>query len=807
MTDRVSRRIYLSTFLLAFSTLFFEIALTRVFSVLSWHHFTQMIIGIALLGFGIAGSSMTLRQRRDPHFLSPAFIARNAYAYGFATIVSLLLITRIDFEPLNVAQDWSQLISLFAFYVLLTVPFYFAGMCLGGIITIYRQDINRVYFSDLFGAAIGALVSLPAIHAFGVTNMIFFVALLAGVTGLVMDSFGKGFSNVPNWLKVGFFAAIFLAGMKFDPYLVHVPSSKPLFTFANRAKGADQVEYSKWDVVARVDIIKPFDRVLSTFSGDVSSVVNRTRWTHLFICQDGQACTGTLKSDGDIKKMSFLNGYLQAAPYIVKKKPVVLVIGLGGGIDGLIALYNDAIHLTGVDVNPLMVDAITRRYAAYAGRLFNQPHVKVVTAEGRHFLSTTQDCYDVIQLSGVDTFTALASGAYALTENYLYTTEAMGDFWNHLTAEGILSFSRWWFKPPRETLRLITMEVEAIEKAGIQEPWRHFAVVKGQKWAETLLKKTPFTKEEVAGLDAWANVNDFEIAYDPFTDRKTEYDTVLRSGPAVRAQFYETYLYNVKPSTDNKPFFFDYYKWKHLFRKEGGARGYITTNLPLSLITLIISLAQILILALVGILYPWLKAESGDRARAGRGAVALYFGSLGLAFIFVEIALIQKLMVFVGGPAYSFSISLFSILLFSGLGSWYAKRITMVPAKLFVALPIALLVLAVGVSRLLSFAIPHLLDFGLGARGFFAVAMFAPLAFLMGMPFPLGITALGRYEPKLVPWAWALNSFMTVFGSLFCIFVSMFLGFHAAFIIAGFVYLAGFFAFRQVVRAGEKPSI
>jgi len=186
MTDRVSRRIYLSTFLLAFSTLFFEIALTRVFSVLSRHHFTQMIIGIALLGFGIAGSSMTLRHRRDPHFLSPAFIARNAYAYGFAIIVSFLLITRIDFEPLNVAQDWSQLISLFAFYVLLTVPFYFAGMCLGGIITIYRQDINRVYFSDLFGAAIGALVSLPAIHALGVTNMIFLVALLAGVTGLVV---------------------------------------------------------------------------------------------------------------------------------------------------------------------------------------------------------------------------------------------------------------------------------------------------------------------------------------------------------------------------------------------------------------------------------------------------------------------------------------------------------------------------------------------------------------------------------------------------------------------------------------------
>ncbi len=806
MSDRVSRRIYLSTFLLAFSTLFFEIALTRVFSVLSWHHFTQMIIGIALLGFGIAGSSMTMRQRRDPHFLSPAFIARNAYAYGFTTVVSLLLITRIDFEPLNVSQDWSQLISLFAFYILLTVPFYFAGMCLGGIVTIYRQDINRVYFSDLFGASIGALVSLPAIRVLGVTNMIFLVALLAGVVGLVMDSFSKGFRDVPNWLKVGALATVLLAGIKYDPYLVHVPSSKPLFPFANRVKGASEVAYSKWDVVARVDVIKPFDRMLSPYSGDVSPVVRRTRWTHLFICQDGQACTGTLQSDGDIRKMDFLNGYLQAAPYIVKKKPVVLVIGIGGGIDGLIALYNDTTHLTGVDVNPFMVEAITRRYADFAGRLFNQPQVKIVTAEGRHFLSKTQDRYDVIQLSGVDTFTALASGAYALTENYLYTTEAMGDFWDHLTSEGILSFSRWWFKPPRETLRLIAMEVEAIEKAGVQERWRHFIVVKGPKWAETLLKKTPFTKEEVKDLVAWAKANDFEIAYDPFTDRKTEFDTVLRSGPAARTRFYETYLYNVKPSTDNKPFFFDYYKWEHLFRKEGGAQGYITTNIPLSLITLIISLVQILILALAGILYPWLKAGRGDRTDLGRGAVAAYFGSLGLAFMFIEIALIQKLMVFVGGPAYSFSISLFSILLFSGLGSWYAKRIKMAPAKLFVALPIALLVLAVGVSQLLSLAIPHLLGFGIGARGFFAVAMFAPLAFLMGMPFPLGITALGRFEAKLVPWAWASNSFMTVFGSLFCIFVSMFLGFHAAFLIAGLFYLSGFLVFRRIVLAGEKAS-
>lgn len=799
MRSRSDARIYISTFLLTFSTLLFEIALTRIFSVLTWHHFTPMIVSIALLGFGVAGSFITLRNKIDPARMSSAFVAKNAFLFGFATIFSILLVTRIHFEPLAITEDWTQLLSLFSYYALLTIPFFFAGLALGGIIFLYQADISRVYFSDLLGASTGSLASVWAIPTLGVTNLVFCVALLGGCAGLVMDSFEKGLGDVKNWLKVCFLGLCFTAGLYFDPYLVHVPPSKPLFYGANPWKTDSDVISSRWSVVGRIDITRPIRRQLSAFGGEVSSLVRILQWEHIFIYQDGQAPTGILKTDGDLSKMPFLKNYLQATPYALKKNPRVLVIGIGGGIDGLIALAHGAEQVVGVDINRFITDAITRKYAHYAGDVFNRPEVKIVVAEGRHFLSRSRGHYDIIQLSGVDTFTALASGAYALTETYLYTTEAIEDYWDHLSEDGILSFSRWYFKPPRETLRLAAMMVEAMEKMGVAEPFRHMAIVNGASWAETLLKKTPFSAEDMEGIRGWARENRFELMYDPYQPMNSEFDAVLRSTRRQREEFFDRYVYNVRPATDDRPFFFDYYKWKHLFRKESGKSGFVATSMPLSLWTLILSLVQILVLATFGILYPQLKLKEALTAQRGRLAVISYFGALGLGFIFIEIALIQKLMVFLGGPTYSFSITLFSILLFSGFGS-YCTRLTKVPPrKLFLGLAVLLVLLPIGISQGLSLAIPHCLGFSLPVRAGLAILVLAPLAFIMGMPFPSGIRLLSEYEPNLVPWAWATNSFLTVFGSLLCIFLSMMLGFQMVFLMAALVYGLGFIFFHRLV--------
>jgi spermidine synthase len=800
MNSRPDVRIYIATSMIAFCTLLFEIALTRIFSVLTWHHFTPMIVSIALLGFGMAGSFITLKNKTDAALLSSSFIARNAFWFGFSALFSLLLITRIYFEPLAITKDWTQLLSLFSYYVLLTIPFFFAGLCLGSIVSLYQKDISRVYFSDLLGASTGCLVSTLAIQTMGVTNLVFFIALLGGVTGLIMDSFQKGWGNGKNWLKVSFLALCLAAGLYFDPYLVHVPPSKPLFYGANPWKTDSDIIFSRWSVVGRIDITRPIRRVLSAFGGEISPLARTIQWEHIFIYQDGQAPTGILKSDGDLSKMPFLRNYLQAAPYAVKKNPKVLVIGIGGGIDGLIALAHGATEITGVDVNPFIIDAITKKYARYAGGVFNRPDVKTVVAEGRHFLSRNAGRYDVIQLSGVDTFTALASGAYALTENYLYTTEAIKDYWSHLSDDGVLSFSRWYFKPPRETLRLSAMMIKAIEELGVTDPFRHMAIVNGASWAETLLKKTAFTPQEMEALRDWARSNRFQIMYDPDKSTNSEFDKVIRSPVRQREEFFHTYVYNVRPASDDRPFFFDYYKWTHLFRKESGEYGFIATSMPLSLWTLVLSLLQILFLAIFGILYPQLKLKRALTAKGRKPAIIFYFGALGLGFIFIEIALIQKLMVFLGGPTYSFSITLFSILLFSGFGSYFTRTLDVRPRRVFLVLPLLLVLLSLGVNLALSLAIPQWLGFSLPVRSLLAVLVLSPLAFVMGMPFPSGIRLLSRYEPGLVPWAWAINSFMTVFGSIFCIFLSMMLGFQVVFVMAGLIYALGFLFIQPVAR-------
>lgn len=806
MNTRSPQIIYASTFLLAGSVIQLEVALTRVFSVLTWHHFTYMIISIALLGFGAAGSYLTLRRRQEMVDFSPKRLPRYAYSYASTTVVSVLLLTQTHFEPLAAPKDWTQLLSLPLYYLLLVVPFFYAGLCLASILAIYSQDINRIYAADLLGASTGSLFSVAAIQHLGATNTIVLVALLASATGWMLATLDPENKPILGSALVCLLVLCLGGGLYLDPFLVYPSSSKPLSSFVNPRTGANVLDLSKWHVIARIDITKPIrDRVM--WAGDLSPQAVQT-WEHRIVFQDGWAPTNILRSDGDIAKMTFLDNLLMAAPYQIQENPRVLVIGIGGGIDALIAMYHRATSVTGVDVNPIVVQSITSIYNDYAGGLFTGPNVEIHVAEGRHFLSRDKNQYDVIQLTGVDTFTALSSGAYALTENYLYTVEAMEDFRDHLTPNGVLSFSRWYFVPPRETLRLAATMIEAMENGGAETPARHIVIISGPSWAETLMKNSPFTPEEVQAIRQWAEDNTFRILYDPFHHMNSEYDYLLNANGTLREDFYQQYPCNVQPSTDDRPFFFHYYKWSNLFKMnvETG-HGNPVTRFPLGLLTLLLSLVQILLFAGFGIMNPLRRLQQSLFARPGTVATLTYFSALGLGFIFVEITLIQKLMVFLGGPTYSFSIALFAILLFSGLGSFFARQWDLRSGRTLLMLAGSVMGLILAVSLVLDRAIPHLLDYGLTGRAIVAVLIVAPLAFTMGMPFPLGIRILTCYCPDWIPWAWGTNSFMSVFGSIFCIFLSMHLGFRWVFIIAGLIYLSGFVGFYPLVlRTGQAAE-
>ena len=457
--------VYLGTFLTAASVLELEVALTRIISVMSWPHFTYMIISIALLGFGWAGSYLVLKGgTTEQHGFGD--LSRYAFAYSISIVVSLLLVTSVECDVLLITRSIGELLKLLMIESLLAVPFFFAGLTLSHIVAQFQADIHRVYFADLLGASVGCLLSVAAIPSLGATNAVFLAAVLAGVVGLIFQAAESSLKRPKPWALFGFSALTLGLGIWIDPYLVNPAPLKLAFARVS----AKAIEDSHWSMLARIDVYKPVIRWIPSCGSEISRRRWDTIWETRFITQDGAAPSWMFRSDGDVKKMEFLDGFMSGAPYVIQKAPRVLVIGVGGGIDVLIGLYNGAKHIVGAEVNSYMVHAIKEKWAKFTGNIFNRPDVEIVVSEGRHFLSKSTDRFDIIQLSGVDTWAATLAGGHVATETYLYTVEGMVAAMQRLTPNGVMAYSRGVLDPPGETLRLA-----GVMAAGLRRPRRGYA--------------------------------------------------------------------------------------------------------------------------------------------------------------------------------------------------------------------------------------------------------------------------------------------------------------------------------------------
>ncbi|MBN2563310.1 MAG: class I SAM-dependent methyltransferase [Phycisphaerae bacterium] len=813
--ERLPRFAGFTIFALAMAVLVLEVALTRVFSVITFHHFTYLIIGLALLGFGAAGTVLTVSPRFQDRQLKPGLLADCVWLFGLMTMICFLSITRVRFDAMEIHlhHDFAQLFGLLMLLVLAATPFFVAGLCIGYLISKSGEQINRLYFSDLTGAGCGSLGSLLAINYLGATNTIFWISLAACLVAMLIT--GRRYGGIRWRYPLTAVVALGLALVtlvKDSAIPVPFPQSK--------LSGDYHGEEYRWHVVARIDVTG-----LTTgypgFGGSLSRVWDESRppLEQMHIVQDGAAPTGIVKLEGhDPRDEAILGYYMQAAPYVVRPAAEALVIGAGGGVDVAIALHHGGRHVTAVDINPWIIDYVQNRYNDFAGGLYRRDDVDVVCAEGRHYLTATDKRFDVIQLSGVDTFSALASGAYALTENYLYTREALSDFLDHLTEDGVLCFSRWLFTPPRETLRLAVTARAALEARGTADASRHILVLAApawegrSPWAETMIKLEPFTRDEVAAIRTWARKLRFDLIYDPLLSYEAggPYDALESTSkykPQVAAQafnsalrlpkaqldaFLADYPHNVTPTTDDAPFFFNYYRLKNL-RKPFTATlgGDPVTRLPLGLMILIACLLQIVILGGLFIFLPMRSHVAGLREHKGLTSVLAYFACIGLGFIAVEIMLLQKLMVFLGGPVYSMAITLFSLLVFCGVGSFLSKRITRANPRIS-GIPILLVLAGVLYATLwfLDEIVPTLMGLSHTMRCLVAVAGLLPIGLMMGMPFPAGIRMAERLHAPFVPWAWCVNACATVLGSVGCILVAMFIGFTNVLLAGLILYLA-----------------
>jgi hypothetical protein len=782
----------LMIFVLAAAVMLLEVALTRVFSFITFHHMTYFVIGMGMLGFGAAGTYLSLRGPIADPSRARARLAGCSGMFAVTTLLAVFLIPKIPFYPVDMHGfgDVWRLLLLTPVIVFTALPFFFAGICIGHILGTAGALVNRLYFADLVGSALGSLLAILLINWLGALATSVVAAALAL---LAVALAGRRF-------RVASAGAIALAVV--SPYAerpevmtLAVPPGKQMYGYES------SIELSTWHSITRLDVTF-LGECPCSFGGALSQRYAGPAPIVRNIYQDASNLTGIIHPTPTPKQTPALGYYLQGAPYRIRPTAEALVIGSGGGVDVVIGLHHGAKHVVAVDVNPKTMDLVRNRYSEFAGGVFNGSDVEPVVSEGRHFLSRDHREFDVIQLSGVDTWAALSSGAIALTENFIYTAEAFDAYLAHLKPDGVLGFSRPHMDPPLEIMRLATTALAALERRGVRDAYRHLVVMSGHgqssstPWAELLVKRSAFTQAEVQVLTDWAAGLDFQVVFEPFVERGNPVDAVSRISPEERRRRVRAYEFNVSPATDDAPFYFQHHRWRDLFREP--PLGY---SPPTAMWVLAASLVQFILLSAFLILYPLRRLRPiATTTRGDRIGLFCYFGALGLGFIVVEIGLLSKLTIFLGGPAYALAITLSVLLGAAGLGSLLSGRLASQPLELLAKAIPAAIVLIVLHGLFLDAMTAKLLGLPLLGRAAASVLLIGPLGVLLGMAFPAGLRYLDAVGPELKPWAWGINACATVVGTSLSMILATAAGFGSAFVVGALTYGFGYAALRVSVR-------
>jgi hypothetical protein len=523
----------------------------------------------------------------------------------------------------------------------------------------------------------------------------------------------------------------------------------------------------------------------------------------LGVFTDGDGLSVINRYSGDTQTLAHLDQLTSALPYHLRPVHRALILGAGGGTDVLQALYHQTTNIDAVELNPQFARLVTRDYADFAGHLYQAPGVTLHIGEARSFAAGSQGDYDLIQVSLLDAFSASASGQYALSENHLYTIEALGEFLGKLARDGMLSITRWIKLPPRDTLKLFATAIEALRASGVTEPGQQLILIRGWQTSTLLVRNGSFSTQDIERLRAFCAARSFDVTWYPgITRGESNRYNRLRDAwfhDAARAllgdaaeRFLEDYKFNLHPASDEQPYFFHFFKWQTLaeilqLRERGGApladAGYLV---------LVATLGQAAIASLLLILLPiWVYQRRTTPAQQGvrRSMVMGYFFILGLAFLFIEIAFIQKLLLFLHHPLYAVAVVLSSFLVFSGLGSaWLGRASPGSGGRLLGQAVTAILVLGSIYLLSLGSLLEQLATLPEAARILISIAIIAPLAFCMGMPFPLGLGRLAEYAPGLIPWAWAINGCASVISAVLATLLAIHLGFSTVVAVALVLY-------------------
>jgi hypothetical protein len=760
-------------FLLTASILALQLLEMRLLSYMLWHHLAYVVISVVLLGLGAGGAIVAVL----PRWMLPrsaTLIALSASLTGLATIGAFAVLTRVELDTFSLSH--SRLFSLVLYYAALVVPYLFAGMALALIFTVGIGRIGTLYGVDLAGSAVGCYLFYLLIEPLGAPSALVAMSLVSVVAGVFFALADQAWRTALTAILAA--AGLISAYPYADTILAPRPAPSKSLARNLNARGA-RLASTRWTPISRVDVLEA-DESTNDFVGEYLAGDQMK-----MITADGDANTWLMRNP-DVRQplpplgAEFLRDYHIA--FLLKDSPETLILGPGGGNEVFVAHTMGARRIVAVELNAAILDVSLRMYPQFAGHIYGSPIAQAHVGEGRSFVRHRDDRFDIIQMSGVDTWAGLSSGAYVLAENFLYTVEAVKDFYGRLKPEGLLSIGRFRMEPPRESLRLVAVALQALRELGVCDPERRIAILsfRSSGLARLLIKRGPFTPSEVITLDREVAGSGGELYYAPGRWRDNPYCQLLRAFLSnTEWYFFEQYPYDVTPVYDDRPFFFEYYKWSRIWHDvtRPGAGGQVGANRPVGLMVLGGLLLQLTALVLALIIAPLAVFRRQGLTVPCRGSIVLYFACLGFGYMFVEIGLMQRFVLFLSHPAYSIPVVLATLLVSSGLGSFAASRLRIGQrARLRFAL-VGVVVAAVVLLLSLGWVFDMCLGLAFAARVALSIALLLPLGLFMGMPFPLGLAAVSRIGVAVIPWVWGINGGASVLGSVVAIVLAMSGGF------------------------------
>ena len=778
MTDTRTRAPLVSVALVSFAALGSEIVLNRIFAVVHWHHFAFMIISLALLGFGASGTFLAVARRRLLSHYAPSYLASIA-AFGVLVIASPLAALSLPFRAEALLWDPWQPLWLVLMYLILAAPFFCAASAIGLALMAARDHAGRVYAADLAGAGIGSVAVLGLMYWIwpeGLLRVVGAAAFVALVVGAVELN-----ATPLRWTVIAVAGVTALALLP-SSWLRLEPGPYKALSQALRVEGT-QVLLERSSPLARISVIESSSMPLRLAPG-LSLNATAEPPGQLGMFTDGDAIQAITSATDDDERLEYLSRTTSALAYRLATPRRVLVPEAGGGDEILRARRLGAGRVDALELNPQVIELLRETFREYTGNLAGLSGVELQQGEARGFLQRSGRTYDLIQLSlgGAGS----SGGLGGLNENYQDTVEALRLYLRHLEPGGVLSVTAAVQIPPRDGLKLAAMGIRAMQAEGVRSVSDRMIMVRGWQTFTLLLKNGEITADEIAGTRAFCEAQSFDPAWYPGLERRDTnqrnqlpepwyYDGVqaLLAGAAER--YLEDYPYDIHPATDDRPYFQNFFRWRMLAESWGARERGGIALLEAGYLLLALTLLQAVIAGVVLILAPLrLLAPSQGRSRAPRLRVVLYFGGIGLAFMFLEIAFLQKLLLVVHHPTVALGLTLGTFLVAAGAGSLWADRTPAARARRTLGLATAGIVL---LGTLHAFAFdaitPLLAGWPRPAAAAVTACLVAPLAFCMGMPFPL---ALRELEPPLVPWAWGINGCASVVSAALATLLAVDLG-------------------------------